>query len=893
MWYQNGLLLISSIRTSKGFRVFNSRTRIVEENLHIRFSENIPNVIGSGSDWLFDIDALTRTINYEPIVTGTHSNGFAGTKASDNAGQARKEIEPVKDYILLPLCTTNLPFYQDPKSSHDDGSKPSSYDGKKVDEDPRNKSECKDQEKEIHVNITNNVNIASSNVNVVGTNEDNELPFDPNMPALEDVGTFDFSNEDKDDGTQSNGFAGTKASDNADPKSSQDDGLKSSSDDGKKNLYNKPSTSSSSSLPSNTILNLKGEAKAITTRSGMSYKEPPTGVNQQEPVEVTKDTEPQNSDNIHPPTVQAEVQVEPTNEPVVNLYNKLSTSSSSLPSNTIPNPKGKAKAITTRSEKDDILAAKFMEIFRDLHFELGFADALIHMPKFAPMFKKLSNNKEKLIELTKTPLNENCSAVVLKKLPEKLGDPDGQIDSQQYLLDNGFQRRKIDKTLFIKRHKGDILLVRVYVDDIIFGSTRKEQCNAFERLMHEKFQISSMGKLTFFLGLQVKQKNDGVFISQDKYVAKILNKFEFTEVKNASTPMETQKPLLKDEDGEEVDVYVYRYQVNPTVSHLHAVKRIFRKPKRKNTQVPQPSGSIEHVADEAVYKKLDDRLVRASTTASSLEADQDSGNIDKTQSKATPNEASSLGTTLGGGPRVLELDKTKTTQALEITSLKRRVKKLKKKQSSRTHKLKRLYKVGLTARVDSFKDKQSLGEDASKQGRKIYDIDADEDITLVDDQDDAEMFDVNDLQGKEVFVEKEVADKEVSAAGEVNVDSIDKGKAIMIEEHVKHKKKDQIILDEETALKLQAEFDEEEQRLARERAKKELESNIALIETRDDVQAKIDVDHQLAERLQAEEQQELSDKEKATLFMQPLEKRRKIFRTNNHFTSYLVNKFKT
>nr|GEZ04474.1 reverse transcriptase domain-containing protein [Tanacetum cinerariifolium] len=74
-------------------------------------------------------------------------------------------------------------------------------------------------------------------------------------------------------------------------------------------------------------------------------------------------------------------------------------------------------------EKDDILAAKFMEIFRDLHFELSFADALVHMPKFAPMFKKLLNNKNKLIELTKTPLNENCSAVILKKLLEKLGDP--------------------------------------------------------------------------------------------------------------------------------------------------------------------------------------------------------------------------------------------------------------------------------------------------------------------------------------------------------------------------------------------------------------------------------------------------------------------------------------
>ncbi|GJT60702.1 putative ribonuclease H-like domain-containing protein [Tanacetum coccineum] len=87
-----------------------------------------------------------------------------------------------------------------------------------------------------------------------------------------------------------------------------------------------------------------------------------------------------------------------------------------------------------------------------------------------------------------------------------------------YLLDNEFQRGKIDKTLFIKRYKGDILLVQVYVDDIIFGSTKKELCNAFEKLMHEKFQMSSMGELTFFLGLQVQQKKDGIFISQDKYV---------------------------------------------------------------------------------------------------------------------------------------------------------------------------------------------------------------------------------------------------------------------------------------------------------------------------------------------------------------------------------------
>ncbi|GJR18052.1 putative ribonuclease H-like domain-containing protein [Tanacetum coccineum] len=126
-----------------------------------------------------------------------------------------------------------------------------------------------------------------------------------------------------------------------------------------------------------------------------------------------------------------------------------------------------------------------------------------------------------------------------------------------YLLDNEFQRRKIDKTLFIKRDKSDIMLVQVYVDDIIFGSTRKEMCTEFEKMMHKKFQMSSIGELTFFLGLQVKQKEDGIFISQNKYVNEILNKFGFSDVKIASTPMETHKILLKDIDGEDCSMNTF------------------------------------------------------------------------------------------------------------------------------------------------------------------------------------------------------------------------------------------------------------------------------------------------------------------------------------------------
>ncbi|GJZ03502.1 putative ribonuclease H-like domain-containing protein [Tanacetum coccineum] len=170
-----------------------------------------------------------------------------------------------------------------------------------------------------------------------------------------------------------------------------------------------------------------------------------------------------------------------------------------------------------------------------------------------------------------------------------------------FLLKNGYRRGTIDKTLFIKKDKNDIMLVQVYVDDIIFGSTKRSWCDEFEALMKSRFQMSSMGELTFFLGLQVKQKEDGIFISQDKYVAEILKKFDFVSVKTASTPIETQKPLVKDKEASDVDVHLYRsmigslmyltasrpdimfavcacsrFQVTPKTSHLNAVKRIFR-----------------------------------------------------------------------------------------------------------------------------------------------------------------------------------------------------------------------------------------------------------------------------------------------------------------------------
>ncbi|GJX47956.1 putative ribonuclease H-like domain-containing protein [Tanacetum coccineum] len=161
-----GFLVRYSIN-SKAFRVFNSRTKIVEENLHVQFSENTTNIAGSRLDWLFDIDALTMSMNYKPVIVGNQSNSNASTKVCDDAGDDEKKI-------------TKEPGKEGGDSSKD--------------------SKCSNQEKEDNVNSTNNVNAASTNeVNAVGAKTSIELLDDPNMLELEDIV---YSDDDEDVGTE-------------------------------------------------------------------------------------------------------------------------------------------------------------------------------------------------------------------------------------------------------------------------------------------------------------------------------------------------------------------------------------------------------------------------------------------------------------------------------------------------------------------------------------------------------------------------------------------------------------------------------------------------------------------------------------------------------------------
>ncbi|GJV56238.1 putative ribonuclease H-like domain-containing protein [Tanacetum coccineum] len=437
--------------------------------------------------------------------------------------------------------------------SQDDRSKPSIDDEKKVDEDLRKDSECNAQEKEDNVNSTNKVNAASTNeVNAVGGKTSIELPFDPNMHALEDYSIFDYSNNDEDDGAEAD-------------------------------MNNLDKTIQVSPIPTTRIHKDRpldqviGDLQSSTQTRRMSN-------NLEEHGFVSTIQQRTNHKDLQNCLFACFLShEEPKKLQEVWTLVDLLNGKRAIGSKWVFRNKKDERGIMIRN-KSRLVAQGYTQEEGIDYDEIEEEVYVCQPPGFEdPDFPARVYKVEKALY----GLHQ-----ALRAWYETLST---------YLLDNEFQRGKIDKTLFIKRYKGNILLVQVYVDDIIFGSTKKELCLAFEKLMHKRFQMSSMGELTFFLGLQVKQKKDGIFISQDKYVDEILKKFRFTEVKTASTPMETQKPLLKDEDGEEVDVHMYRsmigslmyltssrpdimfavcacarYQVNPKVSHLHAVKRIFR-----------------------------------------------------------------------------------------------------------------------------------------------------------------------------------------------------------------------------------------------------------------------------------------------------------------------------
>ncbi|GJU10548.1 putative ribonuclease H-like domain-containing protein [Tanacetum coccineum] len=416
---------------SKTFRVFNSRTRIVEENLHVQFSENTPNIAGSGPNWLFDIDALTNS-----------------------------------------------------KSFPDAGFKPSGDEEKKLDddEDVGAEADMNNLDAFMHVSPIPTTRIHKDHPVEQFIGDLNSAPQTRRMTKnLEEHGLFSSVQQRTNHKDFQNCLFACFLS-QVEPKKTLVDLPNGKRPIGTKWVYR----------------NKKDERGIVIKNKARLVAQ---GYTQEEGIDY---------DEVFAPVARIEA---------IRLF------------------------LAYASFKDFVvyqMDVKSAFLYGKIEEEVyvcqppGFED-----PDFPDRVYKV---EKALYGLHQAP----------RAWYETLST---------YLLDNGFQRGKIDKTLFIRRDKGDILLVQVYVDDIIFGSTKKSLCTEFEKMMHKKFQMSSMGELTFFLGLQVKQKEDGIFISQDKYVTEILKKFGFTDVKTASTPMETQKLLLKDEDGEEVDVHLYRSMI--------------------------------------------------------------------------------------------------------------------------------------------------------------------------------------------------------------------------------------------------------------------------------------------------------------------------------------------
>ncbi|GJZ99419.1 retrovirus-related pol polyprotein from transposon TNT 1-94 [Tanacetum coccineum] len=132
----------------------------------------------------------------------------------------------------------------------------------------------------------------------------------------------------------------------------------------------------------------------------------------------------------------------------------------------------------------------------------------------------------------------------------------------------------VDNILFSKKSKSRLIIVQIYVDDIIFGSTSQNLCDYFAKIMHDEFEMSMMGELNFFLGLQIKQMEDGIFFNQSKYIKEMLKKFRLKDSKLTKTLMSTEIKLTKEDEADSVDSSKYRE--NPKTTHLEAVKRIFR-----------------------------------------------------------------------------------------------------------------------------------------------------------------------------------------------------------------------------------------------------------------------------------------------------------------------------
>ncbi|GJX18892.1 putative ribonuclease H-like domain-containing protein [Tanacetum coccineum] len=618
--------------TSKAFRVYNIRTRRVEENLHIRFLEDKPIVLGDGPKWLFDLNSLTKSMNYVPVAAGTNSNDFAGLEVSISEGSTSKEADTSQEYIVMTLWKDSSLFDSPHMNVSHDKPEVTSDAEKRDDEGVSKISEVDNQERPK--SSTPNINTVGPSINTASPN--------PRTGTLhiKTVSPTVITTRSNHPQTVSNIFS---KRDNVTLEATNADLF---GDETEMDMSNLNASYQVHTTP-NTIIHKDYSLNHVIgdIQSG------------EEPKRVTKAL----SDPSWVEAMQEELLQNKKDERGIVIENK---------ARLVAQGYTQEKGIDYDEVFAPVARIEAIRLFLAYASFMGFMVYQMDV-KSAFLYGQIEEEVYVCQPLSfEDPDNPDKVYKVVKALYGLHQAPRAWYETlAKYLLDNGFHRGKIDQTLFIKKQKGDMLL------------------------------MSSMGELTFFLGLQVKQKEDGIFISQDKYVTDILKK----SMIGSLMYLTSSRPDIM------FVVYAYaRFQVTPKVSHSHAVKRIIRylkgKPKlglwypkdspfdlvahfdsdyagasldrksttggcqflgyrliswqcKKQTVVATSSTKAEYVAaanllikaldvgrigtvgDEAIHKELGDIMERDATIASSLEGEQDSDNINRTQSMATLNES--------------------------------------------------------------------------------------------------------------------------------------------------------------------------------------------------------------------------------------------------------------
>ncbi|GJR83849.1 putative ribonuclease H-like domain-containing protein [Tanacetum coccineum] len=555
---------------SKAFRVYNLETKRVEENLHITFLENKPNVAGKGPTWLFDLDYLTDSMNYQPVRSENQANKHAGpqeanqnagTKENIDAGDSPIEAESAQDYFVLPIWSSYTSTVKSSKASEEPTKHP---DFKQVDKEDqvfldelerlkRQEHDANDaaealrkefaQETEdlllqagaAKASSTNIVNTASTPVSTASpygglsftdlTNTDQD---DSEIPALEEI--YDnptdgiFTNSSYDDEGVVADFTNLEPVVNVSPI---------------------PTSRINSIHPSTLIL--RDPQSAVQTRSKVTKS---SGAHafvsyiQKQRRNNHKDFQhclfacflSQNEPKKISEALEDESWVDAMQEELLQFKIQKVYRNKKDKRGVVVRNKARLVAQGHRQEEgidyDEVFAPvariEAIRIFLAFASYMGFIVYQMDV-KSAFLYGKI--DEEVYVSQPPGFIDPKYPKKVYKVVKALYGLHQAPrawyATLSTFLLKNGYRRGTIDKTLFIKKDKNNIMLVQVYVDDIIFGSTKKSWCDEFE----------------------------------DNYVAKILKKFDFASVKTANTPIETQKPLVKDEEASDVDVHLYRSMI--------------------------------------------------------------------------------------------------------------------------------------------------------------------------------------------------------------------------------------------------------------------------------------------------------------------------------------------